>query len=178
MLGAKVILKRIQLEMEQVKTTEPVFKPDTESTTTASGDTPSPTQASFDVEDPVKDKETKEKNDIGWETGTCPGADEPSITSKSLALLKRFKISEGFFSLKTLLELALARLSAATSEWQPFSAAHLEARALRFGALVAFFLFVFIRHRHTWRRYQICFHPSHSLSIVHLTVAAVFISSC
>jgi hypothetical protein len=126
MLGAKVILKRIQLEMEQVKTTEPVFKPDTESTTTASGDTPSPTQASFDVEDPVKDKETKEKNDIGWETGTCPGADEPSITSKSLALLKRFKISEGFFSLKTLLELALARLSAATSEWQPFSAAHLE----------------------------------------------------
>lgn len=156
--------------MEQAKTTEPVFQPDSESTTTASGDIPSPTQASFDVKDPVKDNETKEKNDVGWEAQTCPGADESSITSKSLALLKRFKISEGFFSLKTLLELALARLSAATSVWHPFPAANLEPRALRFGALAALFLFIFLRHRHTWRRYDDCFHLSFALPVVHLTV--------
>ncbi|KAG0604304.1 hypothetical protein M758_10G160600 [Ceratodon purpureus] len=147
-----VILKEIQFQIAQAKAAEPVSKSDTESSATAIGEPPSPTQASFNVNDPVKDKETKDKNDVGWEAGTSPGADEPSVKSKSLTLLKSLKISEGFFSLKTLLELALARLSSATSVWQTFSTANLEARALRFGALVALFLFIFIRHRHSWKR--------------------------
>ena len=129
--------KKLQFQLEQAKLSEPASKP--ENTESASVEPPSP---SFDVQDAAKDTA---KNDAG----SAPGAaDESSITSKSVALLKRLNISEGFFSLKTLLELALARLSAATSVW-----ANVEARVLRFGALVALFLFIFIRHRHTWKRY-------------------------
>lgn len=171
MLAAKFILEKIQYQVEQAKTTEPVFQPDTDFTSTANGGTPSPSQASFDLQDLLEDKETKENNDIGWEAPTCPGADESSSVCKSVGLLKRFKISEGFFSLKTLLELALARLNAATSVWQSFSAPNLEARTLRFGALVAFFLFLFLRHRYTWRRYDDRFHLSFVMPVVQLTVA-------
>ena len=175
MLRAKFILKQLQFQMEQAKSIEPVSKPNTESTTTPSG-TPGPTLASFDAKDLVKVKERMEKNDVGSDAQACPGADESSITSKSLALLKRFKISDGLFSLKILLELALARLSASTSAWQPFSAAILEARALRFGTLVALFLFIFLRYRHPWRRYYNCL--PYTSSVVHMTVYDMSFCRC
>lgn len=161
--------------MERVKTAEPVSKPDTESTTTtASADTyiPSLTQASFELKHPAKEKETKERKDPGWEADTCSGADESSTRAKSLALLKRFKVSEGFFSLKTLLELALARLGAATSflACPSLSAANLEGKALRFGALAALSLFVFLRHRHSLRRYHDCPHLCFGLPVLYVSM--------
>jgi hypothetical protein len=134
-----VILKKIQVQMERMKaSSEPV-----------SVEVPSPTLEvkTFEEKSPgIKDESKEVVLEAGNDTADAPGTgdDEPSMRSKSLALLKRFKVSEGFFSLKTLVELALARLSAASS--------NLEGRALRFGALAALFLFVFLRHRHSLRR--------------------------
>lgn len=139
--GVKVILKKIQeMQMERIKASEPV-----------SVEVSSPTlEATFEEKSPVIKDESKEVVLEAGNDESCPGTtddESSSVRSKSLALLKRLKVSEGFFSLKTLLELALARLSAASS--------NLEGRAIRFGALAALFLFVFLRHRHSLRRYSL-----------------------
>lgn len=133
-----VIMKKIQVQMDRIKaSSEPV-----------SVEVSSPTLEKVSFEEEKSPGIKDEIKEVVLEAGDDPAGtedgDESSVGSKSLALLKRFKVSEGFFSLKTLLELALARLSAASL--------NLEGRALRFGALAALFLFVFLRHRHSFRR--------------------------
>ncbi|XP_024385322.1 protein APEM9 [Physcomitrium patens] len=146
-----VLLKKIQLQIEQAKFAEVVLKPIAESTSSLNSGTPTAVLESIHIKEPVKDMETEESSDPRCQLNTCKAADDSSISSKSMALLKKLNVSEGFFSLKTLLELAFARVSAATSAWHPLSSEHLEGNVLRFGALVA--LFFFLRHFPTWRRF-------------------------
>jgi hypothetical protein len=76
--------------------------------------------------------------------------------AKTSALWKSFSLPDVFFSMRMLLELAVVRLSAASSSrWGYLPTAVHKHRALTIGALMSLFLFLLLRERHYLRRFTI-----------------------
>lgn len=140
----QVILKKILLHTVSAGSNEA-----TPNSLAKSPPTPIPNVVLSAEEGPGKNQDSIDKGD---HISVGPGVNGSSMRANSVALLKRLKISEGFFSIRTLLQLAVARLNAATSPWRPVSMAGLEGRALSIGALVSLFFFILLRQRHSLTR--------------------------
>ncbi|CAK9857887.1 unnamed protein product [Sphagnum jensenii] len=83
-------------------------------------------------------------------------ANRSLLRAKTSALWKSFSLPDVFFSMRMLLELAVVRLSAASSSrWGYLPTAVHNHRALTIGALMSLFLFLLLRERHYLRRFAI-----------------------
>lgn len=130
----QVITKEIQLHIESTKTTEPVANPLANITLTPA------TSSNHSRELEIKTLESPQTSKF---SEAPEHAYSSSLRFKSAALLKRLRISEGFLSLRTLLELALARFGPSWSR---------QSRRLSIGALVFLFLLIFLGRQYKLRR--------------------------
>lgn len=132
----QVITKEIQSHIESTKTTEPVANPLANITSI-----PAVTSSfNHSRESEIKTLECPQTSKF---SEAPDHAHSSSLRFKSTALLKKLRISEGFLSLRTLLELALARFDPSWSR---------QSRMLSIGALVSLFLLIFLGRQHKLRR--------------------------
>jgi hypothetical protein len=132
----QVITKEIQLHVESTKTIEPVADPLPKITSN-----PAVTFSSnHSRESEIKTLESLQTTKF---SEAPDHAHSSSLRLKSTALLKKLRISEGFLSLRTFLELALVRFEPSWSR---------QSRMLSIGALVSLFLLILLGRQHKLRR--------------------------
>lgn len=132
----QVIREEIQLHVESTKTIEPVADPLPKITSNPAVTFSSNHSRELEIKT-LESPQTTKFSEVP------DHAHSSSLRFKSTALLKKLRISEGFLSLRTFLELALLRFEPSWSR---------QSRMLSIGALVSLFLLIFLGRQHKLRR--------------------------